>query len=166
MPDLTRTALDKTALRRSMREQRKALTDRAERSRRIWGHVRSLPAVADATRLLVFVTIVGEPETALFVEWCGINGKEVAMPDDGVDPAWPDVVIVPGLAFTAAGDRLGQGGGWYDRFLSTVRADCTTIGVGFDLQLVDALPVEPHDVPLDHVVTESGVATRTARPGT
>jgi 5-formyltetrahydrofolate cyclo-ligase len=69
------------------------------------------------------------------------------------------VVIVPGLAFTVRGDRLGQGGGWYDRFLIGTRSECTTIGVGFDLQLVERLPVEPHDVPLDAVVTESGIAS-------
>ena len=65
-------------------------------------------------------------------------------------------MIVPGLAFTSAGDRLGQGGGWYDRFLADVRPECRTIGVGFVEQIVDALPVEDHDIRLDHVVTESG----------
>ena len=48
MADPTRTALDKTALRRSMREQRRALPDRPERSLVIWDHVRSVPAVASA----------------------------------------------------------------------------------------------------------------------
>jgi 5-formyltetrahydrofolate cyclo-ligase len=162
MADRTRTALDKTALRRSMREQRRALLDRPVRSLQIWEHVRSIPAVASAQRLMVFDAVPGEPETAPFVEWCRADGREVALPDDDVDPAWPDAVIVPGLAFTASGDRLGQGGGWYDRFLAVIRPECTTIGVGFDIQLVDRLPVESHDVALDHVVTESGVASRSA----
>ena len=82
--------------------------------------------------MLVFETIPGEPETAPFIEWCRVNDVAVAVPDDEPDPSWPDVVIVPGLAFTAAGDRLGQGGGWYDRFLAAVRPECVTIGVGFD----------------------------------
>ena len=59
----------------------------------------------------------------------------VAVPEDDVDPAWPDVVIVPGLAFTSTGRRLGQGGGWYDRFLVGVRDDCVTVGVCFHEQL-------------------------------
>jgi 5-formyltetrahydrofolate cyclo-ligase len=70
------------------------------------------------------------------------------------------VAIVPGLAFTAAGDRLGQGGGWYDRVLADVRDDCTVIGVGFGVQVVDELPVEAHDRRLDLVVTEHGRATQ------
>jgi 5-formyltetrahydrofolate cyclo-ligase len=160
MADPMRTAPEKTALRRSMREQRRALTDRGERSVAIWAHVRTFPEVVGAERVLVFETIPGEPETSTFVEWCRGKGLDVAMPDDEPDPSWPDVVIVPGVAFTASGDRLGQGGGWYDRFLAAIRPECVTIGVGFDLQVVDAVPVEPHDVRLDHVVTESGIATR------
>ena len=156
MVDPTRTALDKRALRRSMREQRRALGDRPERSLQIWAHARSLTDVVDAERVLVFETIPGEPETAPFVEWCRANDVAVAVPDDEPDPSWPDVVIVPGLAFTAAGDRLGQGGGWYDRFLADVRPGCRTIGVGFVEQIVDTLPVEVHDIRLDHVVTEAG----------
>jgi 5-formyltetrahydrofolate cyclo-ligase len=163
MVDPTRTALDKTVLRRSMREQRRALSDRSERSRAIWEHVQSVPAVASSSRLLVFTSVPGEPETAPFIEWCRAHGKEVAVPEDDVGATWPDVVIVPGVAFTANGDRLGQGGGWYDRFLAAIAPGCTTIGVGFDVQLVERLPVEPHDVQLDHVVTESGIASDPVR---
>jgi 5-formyltetrahydrofolate cyclo-ligase len=80
----------------------------------------------------------------------------VHLPEDEPppDPRSIDVVIVPGTAFTAAGDRLGQGGGWYDRFLARVRPDCVTIGVGFAPQLVSELPVEDHDIRLDLVVTD------------
>ena len=103
---------------------------------------------------MVFTSIVGEPETVGFVEWCRGNDRLVATPEDDVDPQWPDVIIVPGLAFTAAGHRLGQGGGWYDRFLLHRRADCVTVGVCFEPQLVDTVPTEAHDVVLDHVITD------------
>ena len=146
----------KVGLRRSMRSLRRSIPDRPERSARIWAHVRALLPANGAFRVLVFDSIAGEPETTTFVEWCSSIGAEVAVPTDSVDPAWPDVVIVPGLAFTSAGDRLGQGGGWYDRFLAGVHPECLTIGVGFVEQIVDALPVEDHDIRLDHVVTESG----------
>jgi 5-formyltetrahydrofolate cyclo-ligase len=74
------------------------------------------------------------------------------------------VVIVPGVAFTRDGDRLGQGGGWYDRFLAGVRPDCTVIGVCFDEQLVDQLPTEPHDVSLACVVTPTTIHRCRAAP--
>ncbi len=117
----------------------------------------AMPAVAVAETVLAFTTVPGEPETRELLVWCAATGRLAAAPEADVEPTWPDVVIVPGLAFTAAGDRLGQGGGWYDRFLAHVRADCTTVGVCFAEQLVDSLPVEPHDVTLDHVVTDRGV---------
>jgi 5-formyltetrahydrofolate cyclo-ligase len=69
-----------------------------------------------------------------------------------------DLVIVPGLAFTRAGARLGRGGGHYDRLLDGVEA--TSLGVAFDIQLVDELPLEPHDRGVDLVVTPSGLWRR------
>ncbi len=164
MPDPTQPVPGKTELRRSMRELRRALPDRIERSTALWSHVREIPEFERARRVLLFSTIPGEPETRAFVDRCVAAGKEVAMPEDDVDASWPDVVVVPGLAFTHGGDRLGQGGGWYDRFLLAIRDDCTTVGVCFAEQIVDTLPTEPHDVPLDHVVTDSGIASRSATP--
>ncbi len=159
MVDSTPLVEGKAEIRRRMRDLRRSIPDRGERSDRIWSHVVELPVVVGATRILVFDTIVGEPETATFVSWCTERGATVAIPEDAVDPAWPDVVIVPGLAFTPTGQRLGQGGGWFDRFLADVRDDCETIGVCFHEQLVDTLPVEPHDVAVDRVVTDRGPVT-------
>jgi 5-formyltetrahydrofolate cyclo-ligase len=151
-------AADKATLRASMRSIRRSLPGQAERSEELWRHVIALPAVAAAETVMAFTALPGEPDTRSLLVWCAATGRLAAAPEAGLDPTWPDVVIVPGLAFTAAGDRLGQGGGWYDRFLSEVRADCVSIGVCFAEQLVDALPVEAHDVTLDHVVTDRGVA--------
>jgi len=64
-----------------------------------------------------------------------------------------DAWIVPGLAFTKSGARLGYGGGWYDRLLMKAARPAKKIGVGYRFQVVDALPVEGHDVRLDEVVT-------------
>lgn len=146
----------KRSLRRDMRAIRRALPDQAERSDRIWATVRPIAAVREAATVMVFESVPGEPVTAPFVEWCRSQGKAVAFPEDDppVSPNLIDVVIVPGTAFTRAGDRLGQGGGWYDRFLARIRDDCVSIGVGFAPQLIDQLPVEPHDVQLDLVVTD------------
>jgi 5-formyltetrahydrofolate cyclo-ligase len=151
----------KRELRRQMRIMRRALPDRSERSERLWSFVRQLEAVRSAETVMVFDSIVGEPITAPFIDWCRAEGKTVVLPEDepAPDARTVDVVLVPGLAFTAAGERLGQGGGWYDRFLAGIRTECTTIGVGFEPQLVDELPTEPHDVVLDHIITDAGPAS-------
>lgn len=62
-----------------------------------------------------------------------------------------DLILVPGVAFDSHGQRLGRGKGYYDQLLRTLRG--TTCGVGFDQQVVDSIPVEPHDVRLDRVLT-------------
>lgn len=62
-----------------------------------------------------------------------------------------NIVFVPGLAFTADGRRLGQGGGYYDRLLAQ-RPDLRAIGVGFASQLLDDLPCEAHDIRLSGLV--------------
>ena len=150
-------AAAKADVRREMRQLRRSIVDVAERSGRIWAAVSVLDEVLAARRILAFSSIAGEPDTAPFIGWAEVEGKAVRLPEDALDPRWPDVVIVPCVAFTARGERLGQGGGWYDRFLSEIRDDCRTIGVGFAEQLVDELPTEEHDVRLDTVVTDETV---------
>ena len=59
-------------------------------------------------------------------------------------------MLVPGLAFTGDGVRLGHGGGYYDRLLERCR--CTTVGVCFAEQIVDVLPVQSHDVKVGRVL--------------
>ena len=67
---------------------------------------------------------------------------------DIVPPAEVEVWIVPGLAFTKDGKRLGYGGGWYDRLLASASKWSNKIGVAHEFQIVDDLPAEPHDIPL------------------
>jgi 5-formyltetrahydrofolate cyclo-ligase len=70
----------------------------------------------------------------------------------------PDVVLVPLLAFDAAGHRLGYGGGFYDRTLTRLRAikPVVAVGVAYDELKVDAVPHRSYDEPLDWVLTPSG----------
>jgi 5-formyltetrahydrofolate cyclo-ligase len=77
-----------------------------------------------------------------------------------------DVVIAPGVAFDAAGRRLGYGGGFYDRLLPRLRPGTPVVGVAFATQVVDAVPATARDAPVDMIVTESGtiVATPTDEP--
>lgn len=65
------------------------------------------------------------------------------------------VVLVPGLAFTSGRHRLGYGCGYFDRFLADFPG--MSIGLCYDFQIIPALPIEPHDVALDYVVSESEV---------
>ena len=71
---------------------------------------------------------------------------------DALDIADVDLVLVPGLAFTADGMRLGRGGGYYDRLLASLPPHTRTIGVCFATQLVTALPIEAHDLAVQRVV--------------
>lgn len=65
-----------------------------------------------------------------------------------------DLVLVPGIVFTRAGNRIGYGGGYYDRLLSKLGSSCLTIGLTYDKLLVEKLPVEKHDRRVDYIVTE------------
>lgn len=70
-----------------------------------------------------------------------------------------DYIVVPVLGFDASCNRLGLGGGWYDRLLAS-QSGATTVGLAYERCLVEAVPVEPHDVPLDYVITERTVYRR------
>ncbi|MBR6733478.1 MAG: 5-formyltetrahydrofolate cyclo-ligase [Kiritimatiellae bacterium] len=97
----------------------------------------------------------------------GLNEKNMRRGPMGIrEPVDADIVepkevsawIIPGLAFTRGGKRLGYGGGWYDRLLASAPKDAVKIGVAYSFQIVDDLPGEPHDVPLTDVVDEKDMA--------
>lgn len=71
-----------------------------------------------------------------------------------LDPGELDLVIVPGVAFDAKGNRLGYGGGFYDRFLPRTRPGTVYIAPAFEVQVVDDVFPGPHDVPVHVIVTE------------
>ncbi|MBD5287528.1 MAG: 5-formyltetrahydrofolate cyclo-ligase [Muribaculaceae bacterium] len=66
-----------------------------------------------------------------------------------------ELVIVPAVAYDRSGNRLGRGKGFYDRLLATTKA--TKVGVGYEFQIVDEIPAEPHDVKMDMVITQKTV---------
>lgn len=78
-------------------------------------------------------------------------------PGKEVPPQELDLVIVPGVGFSRAGGRMGNGQGYYDRLLAAVRPDCRLIGLCYESQLFDDLVVSEHDVFMDQVVTERAV---------
>ena len=151
--------------------------------------IKTLPEFESATIVLLFAPLPDEPDvTPLFraktalVPRAGPGGLELAPiatapggegwrrgrygiwepTAPAVDPRSVDFALVPGVAFDRACRRLGRGGGYYDRLLPTLRDDRFACGVGFDAQLVDAVPAGPRDAPLDAVVTPSGTWRRAA----
>ena len=97
----------------------------------------------------------GEPLTFHQAHEWTHSVKGVSIP---IGPIMPidqiDVILVPGVAFTLNGDRLGLGGGHYDRTLVQDSWRGITFGVAFDLQLVEFIPNDPWDQSVDEIITE------------
>jgi 5-formyltetrahydrofolate cyclo-ligase len=75
-------------------------------------------------------------------------------PVDTAEEISPDLIIVPLLGFDAACNRIGQGGGYYDRYLAAHSAACR-VGLAWDVQRVDSIEPQPWDIPLDAILTET-----------
>ncbi len=67
-----------------------------------------------------------------------------------------ELIIVPGIVFDSHGFRIGYGGGYYDRFLSDIAKKVPKIAIGFSMQLIEQVPRESFDIPVDMIVTEKG----------
>jgi 5-formyltetrahydrofolate cyclo-ligase len=158
--------------------------DRARMARAVEERLFALPALQGARTVLVFDAFGSEVPTQGIIDRLRREGRRVllpfleggemlaaeARPDDPlvptsygprepsdrtpVDPAEVDVVVVPGLAFDRQGHRIGYGAGYYDRYLARLPARALRVGIGFHLQLVDALPHHADDQPVDVVVTD------------
>lgn len=74
--------------------------------------------------------------------------------DNECMPEEIDLIIVPARAFTRAGERLGRGGGFYDKYMSKAEFRASKVGIAFECQIFDSLPCDLHDIRVDHVVTE------------
>ena len=90
----------------------------------------------------------------------GAHGISEPAPDgDVVGPAdlAGALIVVPGVAFGPQGQRLGRGGGHYDRFIAALPREAITVGLAYSFQLLDGLPQEAHDRRLHYVITESAL---------
>jgi len=65
-----------------------------------------------------------------------------------------DLVVVPGVAFDKRNRRLGRGKGYYDKFLRALPPNKISVGLAFDFQIVDNLPIDSHDIPVSKVITD------------
>lgn len=100
--------------------------------------------------------LVPEDENAFTVGSYGILEPD-PLKSAEVAPTELDLIIVPAVAFNSGCQRLGQGGGYYDRLLKKTRG--FTVGVGYDFQLAEELPTEVHDIALDAVLLPSKTFT-------
>lgn len=84
-------------------------------------------------------------------------GVSIFGPVEGAKVVAPDIIIVPGLGFDKSGKRLGRGKGFYDKYLEKNAA--IKIAVTFEMQMEKEIPVDPHDIKMDFVVTDQNVYT-------
>lgn len=83
----------------------------------------------------------------------------IPYPEDS-EALTPDHVLLPMLGWDAGGYRLGYGGGFFDRTLAALERRPRVIGLAYELQYIPTIYPQPHDIPLDYVVTERGVHRR------
>lgn len=180
--------MDKDFIRRHVRA-RKSLLDADEvisAAERVFSRLESLAAFAMSDHILIYNSLPDELSTREFISrWKPtkhfylprVNGIDLdILPydstrlsmgafrieepqgDDIVDPASLELIIVPAVAYDRKGNRVGRGKGYYDRLLPKTKA--LRIGVAYDFQLVESIPVDEFDVPVDIVITESGIYRR------
>ena len=123
-----------------------------------------LPAAFTQLRTRVLLPVV--PTDGRELSWAVDTGRLAPGRFGLLEPVGPrlgptaigtaEVVVVPAVAVSRTGVRLGRGGGYYDRALQHARPDARLVAVVFDDELVDELPVEPHDRRVTAVVTPSG----------
>ncbi len=120
----------------------------------------AVPKVFRETQRLGFYRITSTDELV-----SGYNGiyEPVADADRevlNVNTGSIDIIIaMPGIAFDTSGCRVGYGGGYYDRLLKNVSSRTVRIALAYKIQVMEKVPVEPHDQRVNKIVTENGVIT-------
>jgi 5-formyltetrahydrofolate cyclo-ligase len=156
-------AAQKALFRSKALRELRAITaeDRAARSETICRKIAESQPWRNAQRVLLFSPMRTEPDISPLARAAEAVAKSVtAIPstirvETELDlPFIPDLVLVPGLAFSRAGHRLGRGGGFYDRLLAGRARDAFKLGICFSLQLLECVPIEDHDTVLDGVISD------------
>ena len=180
--------MDKNEIRRLVRNHKSLLSDsdRIAGARSVFDRLEKLAAFMMADNILMYNSLPDEVSTREFIDrWAGrkrfflprVNGVDLdVLPydrarlhlgafrieepdgDEITDVNTIDLVVVPAVAYDRQGNRVGRGKGYYDRLLSRIKA--VKIGVGYDFQLFDSIDTEPHDIPVDIVITETHYHSR------
>jgi len=117
-----------------------------------------LPRVVDMDsreRRHLLLHQVGDVERDTLPGRWGIREPDPAL-CPAIDPLEVDFLLMPGVAFDRSGGRLGYGAGFYDRLLAAARPDCLRVAAAFSVQVVENVPLEPHDQRIQRLITENG----------
>ena len=140
-------------------------TDAYRNAKTIYGYlpynqeVRTVPmlerALTDGKRVAVPKVYGDEMRFIYMTDLSLVEKNDMGIPEPVADgPVGDDptaLVLMPGLAFTKKGDRMGYGGGYYDKFLQA-EPDHPTVALCYDFQMMESLPVQDHDIPVDLVL--------------
>jgi 5-formyltetrahydrofolate cyclo-ligase len=150
----------------------------------------SLPELKKAKSILLYFPHKNEVDTTYIIEKLLEQGKDVILPKvvgfhinpikisdltslksgyagikEPEGETYPlekvDIIVIPAIAFDMTGHRLGYGKGYYDRLLSKV--DALKIGLAYDFQVLEKLPSEPHDIPVDMIITPTKIIRTTGK---
>jgi 5-formyltetrahydrofolate cyclo-ligase len=167
MTDPSTSTNDKFLLRTKMREILAGLSAHEVRARseQICERVNGLERWKQATSVLLFDPLSSEPDITMLYRRAAVAGKRISVIPQTIrrndehkfTVLEADLVLVPGLAFSGDGHRLGRGGGFFDWFLGKLPKNCCKVAVCFQVQLLERVPTEPYDVPVDVIVTESAI---------
>lgn len=143
-----------------------AACEQYQKAKTIYGYmpynqeVRTIPmlerAMRDGKKVAVPKVYGDTMKFILVTDLTAMEKSDFGIPEPIADGPVADdptaLVLMPGLAFTARGDRMGYGGGYYDKFLSA-EPNHPTVALCYDFQLLEQLPTEEYDIPVDLVLT-------------
>lgn len=180
----TNLKLQKKKLRQSLLDIRRDTPNKTVKSKVIKKKILPLQAIISAKTILLYYPIKDEVDISGLFQILQEQGKVIFLPKvknlkiakfstgtplmkkvEGIyepdisvneNPEEVDVAIIPGLGFDSKGNRIGHGGGWYDRILQEIKISYI-IGVCFDSQIIPNVPTEIHDKSVDMVITEKQI---------
>ena len=184
-------ATQKTQLRNKLNADRAARQYNPDEASELNIHLAELCLANGAKKVTCYLPFGNEPDTELFIDWALDNQIEVLLPvakEDGslewvnfdgetkvgifgfheatgspVEPTNIDLAIIPALAVDSKGMRIGKGKGFYDRALLKFEPTPPIVAVVFDSEILDQVPSEAHDHPVDAAVSQTGIKHFTER---
>ncbi len=184
--------MNKNEIRREIKTRKCLLTD-DERNKAINGVFAQLEQLSEfisSNRILIYYSLPDELSTHEFIaKWNDkkqfflprVNGANLEIlpyyqdcmqlgafrieepsGNNVQDVETMDLIVVPAVAFDRLGNRIGRGKGFYDRLL--LKSKAPKIGIAYDFQILDTIDVESHDIPVDIVISETGIYHKKHQP--